>query len=180
MSITLQLAARLTLTWATRGSRARAAASIFWHSATFSANGTRLKRIVGAVHRLVGARRRRHGFALAEIEQLQGRRGALDRRLADLVGVGEGGGLAGHAAQAEARGGVIIGGLQPAVVEAERLARAILKVQLAVVAAGEMLRGEPPRAIGIEAAVEKAPGIGRGHAAWLSAGPPMRTKRRSQ
>ena len=42
MSITLQLAARLTLTWATRGSRARAAASIRWHSATLSANGIRL------------------------------------------------------------------------------------------------------------------------------------------
>ena len=39
MSITLQLAASATLTWATRGSRARAAASIRSHKATFSANG---------------------------------------------------------------------------------------------------------------------------------------------
>ena len=70
---------------------------------------------------------------LRGIEQLEGRGGALDRRFADLVGVGEGGGLAGHAAQAEARRGVIIGGLQPAVVEAERLARAILEIELAIV-----------------------------------------------
>ena len=39
MSMTLQLAASETATCATRGSRARAAASIFWQSATFSANG---------------------------------------------------------------------------------------------------------------------------------------------
>ena len=91
------------------------------------------ERVFGAIHRLVGALRRRRGRALARVEQLERRCGALDRRFADLVGVGEGGGLAGHAAQAEARGAVIIGGLQPAVVEAERLARAILQVKLAIV-----------------------------------------------
>ena len=59
------------------------------------------------------------------------------------------------------------------VVEAERLCGAVLKVKLAVVVAGEMLRGEPPRRVGIEVAVEKPTRIGRGHAASLSAGPPM-------
>jgi hypothetical protein len=39
MSITDQLAARLTLTCSTRGSRARAAASIAWHRSTFLAKG---------------------------------------------------------------------------------------------------------------------------------------------
>ena len=83
------------------------------------------QRVVGAVHRLVGARRRtRRAGRCAGSSSLQGRGGALDRGGADLVGVGEGGGFAGHAAQAEPRGGVKIGGLQPAVVEAERLARA--------------------------------------------------------
>ena len=124
MSITLQLAASDTLTWATRGSRARAAASICWHSATLSANGIRLSGssapyIAWLVRGGGGA-----GARLGRIEQLQCRRGALDRRRADLIGVGESGGLARDAAQAEARGGVVIGGLEPAVVEAERLARA--------------------------------------------------------
>ena len=92
------------------------------------------ERIVGAVHRLVGPRGGdAAGSALCRIEQLERRGGALDRRLADLIGVGEGGGLAGHAAQAEAGRGVIVGGLQPAVVEAERFAGAVLKVELAVV-----------------------------------------------
>ena len=39
-AITDQLPARLTETWATRGSRARAAASIAAHRVTFSAKGT--------------------------------------------------------------------------------------------------------------------------------------------
>ena len=133
-------AASATLTWATRGSRARAAASIRWHKRDLVGERDEAQRIVGAVHRLVGARRRRRRRALRRIEQLERRGGALDRGLADLVGVGESGGLAGHAAQAEARGGVIIGGLQPAVVEAERLARAILKIELAVVVARQRCR----------------------------------------
>jgi hypothetical protein len=41
MSIALQLPDRLALTCATRGSLARATASIFSSSATFSAKGTR-------------------------------------------------------------------------------------------------------------------------------------------
>ena len=118
--------------------------------------------------------------ALGGVEQLERRGRSLDRRLADLIGVGEGGRLAGDAAQAEARGAVIIGGLQSPIVEAEGLARAILKVELAIVVARQMLRREPPRRIRIEAAVEEMAGVGGNHAALLSAGPPSRTKRRSQ
>ena len=42
-----------------------------------------------------------------------------------------------------------------------------------------MPRCETPRSVGIEAAVEETAGIGSGHEPW-SAGPPSRTKRRSQ
>jgi hypothetical protein len=37
---------------------------------------------------------------------------------------------------------VIVGGLQPAVVEAERLGHSILEVKLAIIVAGEVLRGQ--------------------------------------
>ena len=179
MSITLQLAASATLTCATRGSRARAAASIFSHSATLSANGTRLSGssapyIAWLVRCGGGA-----GGSGGRVEQLESRRGTRDRGFADLIGMGEGGCLAGHSAQAEARRAVIVGGLQATVVEAERLARAVLQIELAIIVSRQMLGGEPPRAIGIEAAVEE-PARVDGHAARLSAGPPMSTKRRSQ
>ena len=76
--------------------------------------------------------------------------------------MGEGGGLARDAAQAEARLGVEIGGLQPAVVEAEALRRGILEIELAIVAALQRVGGEAERGVGIEAvgAVEEAAGIG--------------------
>ena len=76
--------------------------------------------------------------------------------------MGEGGGLARDAAQAEAGLGVEIGGLQPAVVEAEALRGGILEIELAIVAALERVGGEPQRRVGIErvGAVEEAAGIG--------------------
>ncbi len=49
--------------------------------------------------------------------------------------MGVAGGLARHRAQAKALGGVEIGGLEAAVVEDQRLALAVLEVQLAVVGA---------------------------------------------
>ena len=75
--------------------------------------------------------------------------------------MGEGGGLARHAAQAEAGLGVEIGGLQPAVVEAEALRGGILKVELAIVAALQRVGGEAQGGIGIEpvGAIEEAAGI---------------------
>jgi hypothetical protein len=76
---------------------------------------------------------------------------------------------------------VIIGGLEPAVVEAERLAGAVLEVKLAVIAGAEVPRRKPLRVIGIEhpVAVEEAARVAGDHADW-SAGPPSRMKRRSQ
>ena len=138
------------------------------------------ERILGAVHRLIGALRRGGRRAPRRVEQLERRGRSLDRGLADFIGVGEGGGFAGHAAKPEAGSAMIIGGLQSPIVEAEGLARAILKVELAIVAARQMLRREPPRRIRIEAAVEEVAGVGLVHAALLSAGPPSSTKRRSQ
>src|SRR3546814_2364250 len=66
--------------------------------------------------------------------------------------MGEAGHLPRHAAQAEARIGRIIGGLQPPVIEAEALARPILQVKLAIVAAFQRLGGQAARAVGIEQA----------------------------
>ena len=45
----------VTLTCATRGSRARAAASICWHKRDLVGERDQAQRVVGAVHRLVGA-----------------------------------------------------------------------------------------------------------------------------
>jgi len=60
---------------------------------------------------------------------------------------------------------VIIRGLQPPIVESERLARRILQVELTIVAARQMLGRKAAGAVGIEAAVQEPAGIGRGHAA---------------
>ncbi len=86
--------------------------------------------------------------------------------------MGKAGHLARNAAQAKARIGRIIGGLEPAVVEAEALAGAILEVELAIVAGRKRLRGQAARTIGIEQArtIEQAAGISElrseiGHAA---------------
>ena len=160
ISTTDQLPDSATLTCATRGSRARAAASIAWHSSTFLAkgiadSGSSAPYIARLVRGGGGGRR-----ALGRIEQLQRLRGAFDRGGADLIGMGEGGRFAGDAAQAEARAGVIIGGLQPAVVEAERLVTSILEVELAIVVRGEMPRGERGRLGGIERAIEKVARVG--------------------
>ncbi len=74
-----------------------------WQSSTLRAKGIEAERIVGGVERRVGpTRRRRARRALGRIEQGQRLAGAADGGLADLVGMGEGGGLAGDAAQAEA------------------------------------------------------------------------------
>ena len=128
------------------------------------------QRIIGAVHRAVGSRRRGGRRALGRIEQLQRLRGPLDRRGADLIGMGEGGRLAGHAAQAEARAGVEVGRLQPAVVEAERLGDPILEIELAIVMARRGASAASAAAsAGSSAAIEKVAGI-HGHALRLVGG----------
>src|SRR5690349_17463457 len=76
----------------------------------------------------------------------------------------EGRGLARYATQPEAGLGVEVGGLQPAVVEAEAFRRGVLKKQLAIVEPAERVGGEAKSGVGIEAAgpVQEASGIG-GH-----------------
>ena len=117
---------------------------------------------------------------VAGIEQSQGRGGAVDGGGADFIGMGESGGLAGDAAQAEARRAIIVGMLQPAVVEPESLADPVLQIELAIVMAGEMAAGEPLRVVGIEAAIKEGARIAHAPLTLVSAGPPSRTKRRSQ
>jgi hypothetical protein len=56
--------------------------------------------------------------------------------------MGKGGHLARHRPQAEARLGVVARGLEPPVVEPERLRTAILQIQLAIVGAGERVGGQ--------------------------------------
>jgi hypothetical protein len=79
-----------------------AAASIAWHSSTFLANGIADS---GSSAPYIAGWCAAAGppAALAGSSSLQGLRRPLDRLGADLIGVGEGGHLAGHAAQAEAR-----------------------------------------------------------------------------
>ena len=57
---------------------------------------------------------------------------------------------------------MIIGGFQPAVVETERLARAILKVKLAIVTCSEMACRKPFCLVGVERPVAVESGAGRG------------------
>ena len=111
-------------------------------------------------------------------EQLEGAGGSLDCLGADLVGVGKGGHFAGHAAQAEARSGMEIGGLQPPVVEAEGFGDTVLKIKFAIIVAGEMVGGDCGGIRRIDAAVKEVTGIHE--ACGWSAGPPSSTKRRSQ
>ena len=70
-----------------------------------------------------------------------------------LVGMGEGGRLARDPAKAEPGLGVEIGGLQPAVVEAERLRGGILQIELAIVAALQRIGGEAERGVGRRASL---------------------------
>ena len=91
-------------------------------------------------------------MSLGGIEQPQRVGGALDCRLADFVGVGERSGLATDPAKAEARRGMIVGGFQPTVIEAECLARRILQEQLAVVVRRKMFGREPAGIYRIEVA----------------------------
>ena len=162
ISTTDQLPARLTDTCAMRGSRARAAASISWHSATFFAKGIRSSGFASSYRwRLVRGGGAACGW-LAGSSKRERLGGAADRPGADVAGMGEAGHLARHGAQAETGVGRIIGGLQSAVVEAEALGRAILQVELAVVGLGERFARERLRQVGVErvGAIEEAAGVG--------------------
>jgi hypothetical protein len=97
------------------------------------------------------------------IEQGERFGGAADRPSADVARVRKARHLARHGAEAKARVGRIVGGLEPPVVETEALGRAILQVQLAVVGFREGFARERLRQIGVErvGAIEEAAGIGR-------------------
>jgi hypothetical protein len=104
----------------------------------------------------VAGRRRWPGFG--RIEQRQRRGGAADRRSADLISVSEAGHLARHSAQAEPGVAAVVGGFEPAVVEAEALGGDELHVKLAVVAVGERVASQHQCLVGREAvgAVDQA------------------------
>jgi hypothetical protein len=124
--------------------------------------GNGAQRIGIGVKRGVRATRRGRLGSRHRIEHRHRLGRAPDGGLGKLVGMGEGGGLAGDAAQAEARLGVEVRRLQPPVVKAERLGRRILEEELAIVAALERFGGEPERRVGIKSlgTVEEAAGIG--------------------
>ena len=91
---------------------------------------------------------------------------AIDRRGADFIGVGEGGGLARHPAQAEARRIVIIGRLEAAVIEAKCLAQTVLEIKFAVVVPRQVTCGEGLRLGRVKRPIEERPG-GVGHSPVL-------------
>ena len=137
--------------------------------------GHEIERVGIGVEMPVGARRRGRLRPRRRIDQRHRLAGAADRGFADLVGMREGGGLAAHRAQAEARIGVVRGGLEPPVIEAECLRLAILEVELAIVALLQrllreclgFLRGK------LAGMVEKRAGIGgQGHPGDIGALPP--------
>lgn len=75
---------------------------------------------------------------------------------------------------------MIIGGLQPAVVETESLADPILEVKLAIIMRRKVPGREPACLGRVEpGAIEEIAGRA-GHEAGVSAAPPSRMKRRSQ
>ena len=78
----------------------------------------------------------------------------------EVIRVGEGGGFAGNSPQPKPGGAVVIGRLQPPVVEPERFARRILEVKLAVIVPGEVPCGKRMGSARFQAAVEKPSRIG--------------------
>ena len=89
----------------------------------------------------VGARRRigkRPG--ITGLHRRDGVGGAQQRGFREFAGMRIAGRLAGHGAQAESLVGLVVGRLQPAIVEHQRLALALLEIELAVVGAVDRLR----------------------------------------
>ena len=172
MSITLQLAASATLTW--RDARIAGPGRGVDLLAQRDLVGERdqAQRIVGAVHRLVGALRRRSrrarggssSFSVAAARSIAASLISLAWAKAVVSPV--------TPRRPKPGAGVIVGGLQPTVVEPERLAGAVLKVELAIVVGRQMLGREPLRAVGIEAAVEEPARVGAVMPPGCPPGPP--------
>ena len=94
----------------------------------------------------------RCGLILSGIKQLQRLACTADRGLAHIIGVAEPGHLARNAAQTKARSGRIIGHFKAPIVEAEALGRAILQVELAIIAGFQSIARNALRCIGIKQA----------------------------
>ena len=100
------------------------------------AEGRRGDRVLVAVEVLVGARGRGGKRAgIAALDRRDGVGGAQQRGFGKLARMGVAGRLAGHRAQPETLVGVEVGGLQPAIVEHQRFALAVLEIEFAVVGA---------------------------------------------
>jgi hypothetical protein len=84
--------------------------------------------------------------------------------------MGVAGDLAAHGAQAEALGGVIGGGLDPAIVEGQRLGAAAFEKELSVIGAARGLLQVRQRRIPVKQAVEGAKGgVSHGGASYMMA-----------
>ena len=93
--------------------------------------------------------------------------GAADGGAADLVGMGVAGGLARHDPQAEAFGGVIGGGFQPAVVEDQRFELGAFEEQFPIVGAGQGILQDGQGLVGADVGgiENRGKGYGNGHGA---------------
>jgi hypothetical protein len=146
-----------------RGSRVARGGVDFLAERDLLREGDQVERIRLVIKMAVGARRRRGVRLIRRVEQRERFGGAADRAGADVARMGKARHFARHGAEAETGVGRIVGGLEPAVVEAEALGRAILQVQFAVIGLGERFARERLRQIGVErvGAIEEAAGIGR-------------------
>ena len=98
------------------------------------------ERVLIGIEAAVGARRRpRHHPGIASRHRPHRRRGAPDRRLGQVGGVGIAGRLASHRAQPEPLGRVEAGALDAAVVERQALRLAVFEIELAIVHPGQRL-----------------------------------------
>jgi hypothetical protein len=96
------------------------------------------------------------------MDRAHGVGGTPDGLLGQLGGVGEPARLAGDRAQAEALCGVERGGLQPAVVERQRLALPVLQEQLAVIGTVQGAVDDPLNTVGVEAGAGEEQVVGGG------------------
>ena len=88
---------------------------------------------------------------MAGLDRFDGLRGALDRRLGKIGGMGVTPRLVDDGAQAKALGGVEGRGLQPTVIEGEALGLAVFQKQLAIIGAGQRVIDDSPDLDRIEA-----------------------------
>ena len=96
--------------------------------------------------------RRRGGLFLRGIEQLQRFPCPANRGLAHVIGVAEPGHLTRHTAQAKARTRRIIRHFQPAIIKTKALGRAILQIQLTIIARLQRITRNTLRCVRVEKA----------------------------